>query len=172
MPRSRGAKPTKRARTSRVFTSGTAALLAAAFGASMSSAENDPAEPIDEQHRCLALTMYFEARSEGPEGMRAVGSVVLNRVESDSFPSTVCEVVYQGGETPPCQFSWWCDGKSDVPRDRAQWELALRVAAEMLEDRGEDPTGGALFFHRSGIPMPWNVERTRTVEIHGHVYYR
>src|SRR5690606_12134674 len=172
MPRSRGAKPTKRARTSRVFTSGTAALLAAAFGASMSSAENDPAEPIDEQHRCLALTMYFEARSEGPEGMRAVGSVVLNRVESEHFPSTVCEVVKEGGETPPCQFSWWCDGKSDVPRNAEQWQTALAVAAALLEDRGEDTTHGALFFHAASISVPWRAERTKTAEILGHIYYR
>ncbi|MFO7286878.1 MAG: cell wall hydrolase [Gammaproteobacteria bacterium] len=149
-----------------------AALTMATTGNIPDVAHADDAADLDEERRCLALTMYFEARSEGLEGMRAVGAVVLNRVESDLFPSTICEVVHQGGETPPCQFSWWCDGKSDVPRDRAQWELALRVAAEMLEDRGEDPTGGALFFHRSGIPMPWNVERTRTVEIHGHVYYR
>ncbi len=146
------------------------ALIAARDGSTDARAENGMS--LDEQRRCLALTMYFEARSEGPEGMRAVGSVVLNRVESDSFPSTVCEVVYQGGETPPCQFSWWCDGKSDVPRDREQWEIALALAAEMLEDRGDDPTGGALFFHSAAIPTPWRVERTRTVQILGHVYYR
>src|SRR5690606_11867374 len=92
-----------------------------------------------EQHRCLALSMYWEARSEGPQGMRAVGSVVLNRVESDAFPSTPCDVVYEGGETPPCQFSWWCDGRSDSPSDEEQWEVALRLAAEMLSDRGDDP---------------------------------
>jgi|SRR5690554_3066867 len=148
------------------------ALTAAAAGTGSTEARAEDGAAVDEHHRCLALTMYFEARSEGPEGMRAVGSVVLNRVESDSFPSTICGVVHEGGETPPCQFSWWCDGKSDVPRDREQWEIALAVAAEMLEDRGDDPTGGALFFHSVGIPTPWRVERTRTTQILGHVYYR
>src|SRR5690606_1423544 len=131
-----------------------------------------PETPIPEEQRCLALAMYFEARGEGPEGMRAVGAVVLNRVESDLFPSTPCAVVKEGGESPPCQFSWWCDGKSDVPRDEERWQEALEVAAVMLEDRGEDPTHGALFFHRSGISVPWLADRRRTTESFGHVFYR
>jgi hypothetical protein len=116
--------------------------------------------------------MYFEARSEGPEGMRAVGSVVLNRIASDEFPGTACAVVYEGGETPPCQFSWWCDGRSDAPTNSEHWETALALAAEMLEERGDDPTDGALFFHSADIPVPWQLERKRTVQILGHVYYR
>ncbi len=135
-------------------------------------AEVDSMDPIDEQQHCLALSMYFEARSEGPEGMRAVGSVVLNRVEHEEFPSTPCDVVKEGGETPPCQFSWWCDGKSDVPTEEDLWRTALDLAAVMLDDRGEDPTHGALFFHSSQIDVPWQIERTRTAEILGHIYYR
>lgn len=130
------------------------------------------ADSLDEHHRCLALAMYWEARSEGPEGMRAVGSVVLNRVESEDFPSTLCEVVHEGGETPPCQFSWWCDGRSDTPREPEQWQTASVVAAELLRDRGEDPTQGALFFHSAQIDVPWRVNRSRTVRILDHVYYR
>jgi N-acetylmuramoyl-L-alanine amidase len=149
-----------------------AALLAAAVSSPLPADEAPADAPIDEELRCLALALYFEARSEGPDGMHAVGSVVLNRIEHEEFPSTPCEVVKQGGETPPCQFSWWCDGKSDVPRDAEQWEIALAVAAALLEDRGEDPTHGALFFHSASISAPWRVERTWTATIHGHVYYR
>jgi len=131
-----------------------------------------PDGTLGEDQRCLALSMYWEARGEGPEGMRAVGSVVLNRVESEDFPDTPCEVVYQGGETPPCQFSWWCDGRSDTPRDAEQWRTALTLAAELLAHRGDDPTRGALFFHSADIPVPWRVERARTARIRNHVYYR
>ncbi len=124
------------------------------------------------EQRCLALSMYWEARSEGVEGMRAVGSVVLNRIASADFPDTVCGVVYQGGETPPCQFSWWCDGRSDVPRERDQWQTALKLAEKMLASRGKDPTDGALFFHHAKLPVPWRIKRTRTVRILNHIYYR
>ena len=110
---------------------------------------------LDSARQCVALAMYWEARGEGRPGMVAVGSVVMNRVRSDEFPDTPCDVVYQGGETPPCQFSWWCDGKSDRPQNQVQWSLALNTATEVLAERTDDPTGGALFFRStaaSGSP--------------------
>jgi len=118
----------------------------------------------------MALAMYWEARGEGRLGMVAVGSVVMNRVRSDAFPDTPCSVVYQGGETPPCQFSWWCDGKSDRPQNKAQWDAALNTAAEVLADPAVDPTQGALFFHSTAIRKPW--QRERTTQIGGHIFYR
>ena len=50
---------------------------------------------IAESILCIALNVYFEARSEELPGKVAVGSVVMNRVESPIFPDTACEVVYQ-----------------------------------------------------------------------------
>jgi spore germination cell wall hydrolase CwlJ-like protein len=149
-----------------------AAVATCASGFSGPAASQTSSGEVSDDQRCLALSMYFEARSEGPEGMRAVGSVVLNRIASDEFPDTACAVVYEGGETPPCQFSWWCDGRSDAPTNSEHWETALALAAEMLEERGDDPTDGALFFHSADIPVPWQLERKRTVQILGHVYYR
>ncbi len=102
--------------------------------------------------------------------MLAVGSVILNRVADERFPSQACEVVYQGGETPPCQFSWWCDGKSDRPTNRAEWLTALSVAETLLTERPPDATGGALFFHSASMQSPW--ERPKTAQIGNHVFYR
>ena len=121
------------------------------------------------QH-CVALAMYWEARGEGNRGMLAVGSVVLNRVEDDRFPNSVCGVVYQGGEIPPCQFSWWCDGKSDRPTNGALWSSSLTLADELLTARPRDLTGGALFFHNTSIRPPWR--REQTTRIGNHVFYR
>jgi spore germination cell wall hydrolase CwlJ-like protein len=151
--------------------------IAAAAVQSPGSWGQDLVETVDndvvvDELRCLALSLYWEARSEGEEGMIAVGSVVLNRVEHDEFPSTVCGVVYQGGETPPCQFSWWCDGKSDQPIEPEMWQLAVSVAESMLSEAPKDPTGGALFFHSADIAVPWRIERTLTARILRHVYYR
>ena len=58
------------------------------------------AEGLSEDARCLALSMYWEAKDEGREGMRAVGAVVLNRRAHEEFPDTPCAVVREGGETP------------------------------------------------------------------------
>lgn len=120
---------------------------------------------------CLARSAYFEARDQGREGMEAVVSVILNRLDHPEFPDDVCAVIEEGGETPPCQFSWWCDGKSDQPTDDGQWELARSVAADALTNAPEDRTRGALFFHAQGIDVGWE-DREPTVTIGGNVFYR
>ena len=130
-------------------------------------------QPDADPRQCLALALYWEAGGEGREGMAAVASVVLNRRAHPDFPSAVCEVVYQGGTDPGCQFRFWCDGKSDTPRDAGIWALAREIAAETLEGRTADPTGGALFFHSAALgAAPWRRPRERTVQIGQHVYYR
>ena len=60
-----------------------------------------PPEVDKEQHKCLALNIYHEARSESMEGQIAVAQVTLNRVAHSEWPSTICEVVSE-----PKQFSW------------------------------------------------------------------
>ena len=55
----------------------------------------------ENQLECMALNIYHEARGEEPLGQVAVAQVVMNRVQHDWFPDTICDVVYQGS-----QFSW------------------------------------------------------------------
>ena len=122
--------------------------------------------------RCLALTVYWEARAEGRKAMEAVAWVALNRRKNPNFPNTICEVVREGGENPPCQFSYWCDGEPDTPQNQDVWTLAKEIAAQMLENPPRDPTGGALFFHSVELAPPWTKKRKRTVEIGRHIFYR
>ncbi|MEM1231007.1 MAG: cell wall hydrolase [Pseudomonadota bacterium] len=125
-----------------------------------------------EQAHCLALSMYWEAKAEGRAGMRAVGHVILNRMASPRFPDTPCAVVYEGGETPPCQFSWYCDGRSDKPTEATNWATAQGLAQELLEGKLRDTTGNAVFFHATRLKTPWKVPRTKTVTIGKHVFYK
>jgi N-acetylmuramoyl-L-alanine amidase len=81
-------------------------------------------------------------------------------------------VVKDGGEEPPCQFAWWCDGKSDLPTEHRSWILAERLARAMLSEPARDATRGALFFHSTSIATPWVRKRERTVQIGRHVFYR
>jgi N-acetylmuramoyl-L-alanine amidase len=130
-----------------------------------------PLRKVDAGSRqCLAEAIYWEARGEGEDGMLAVSSVVLNRVEDERFPNTVCEVIREGGEDPPCQFSWWCDGKSDYPTDRAQWGEIIELANTFLATRPKDTTEGALFYHAASIKTPWR--RELTAQIGNHIFYR
>jgi N-acetylmuramoyl-L-alanine amidase len=147
-----------------------AALCALAF-ADLGLISRAEAHEASQEH-CLALALYWEARAEGPHGMLAVASVILNRVRHPQFPDSICEVVKEGGESPPCQFSWWCDGRSDQPTEARPWWRAKAVAKAVLNRPIHDTTLGALFFHADYIRKPWRVPRTRTVQVGAHIFYR
>ena len=157
-----------------VLSLGACASHEAVPGTTATKARPTPPEvPVSRRDKeCMALNLYWEARGEGRKGMLAVGWVVLNRVDSQHFPDTVCAVVYQGGEQPPCQFSWWCDGRSDRPRDYASWRASLAVAEELLSDPPPDITRRSLFYHSTSIAYPWKRERVRTAQVGRHVFYR
>src|SRR5690606_21735492 len=71
---------------------------------------------------CLTQAVYYEARGEGRDGMRAVAQVVLNRVRHPAFPKSVCGVVFQGaGRRTGCQFSFTCNGSMRGRVNRAAW---------------------------------------------------
>jgi len=127
----------------------------------------------DDPVSCLALTIYHEARGESLSGQLAVGYVVMNRTRSGIFPADVCDVVRQGGERRnECQFSWWCDGLSDRPRDAAALRASYVLAAEIYNGCVSDPTAGALWFHRIGLKPAWSKTSGRGQRIDSHVFYR
>jgi spore germination cell wall hydrolase CwlJ-like protein len=127
----------------------------------------------DQDIRCLALNLYFEARSEGDAGMVAVGWVVLNRVADATYPNTVCEVIHQGGEQPPCQWNWWCDGRSDRPTEPQAWAQAQQIAQRLLSEPPPDPTHGALWFHNASVARPdWLKVKQQSAHIGDHLFYK
>ena len=79
----------------------------------------DPAgaSPLDDAITCMARSIYWEAKGKSSVDMEAVASVIMNRLGHEGFPDTVCAVVKQGSESKNCQFSWWCDGRSDQVQD-------------------------------------------------------
>ena len=94
------------------------------------------------QMRCLAEAIYFESRSEPEEGQAAVAQVVLNRVRSGIYPTTVCGVVYQDRNRPfACQFTFACEGKSLRIEEPGPWAVATRIAAGRGERRKLQPQG-------------------------------
>ena len=122
---------------------------------------------------CLALNIYWEARSEPRLGQIAVAAVTLNRVADPGFPDTVCGVVRQGEERGRnlCQFSWHCDGMDDRPRNPAAWQHAQRLARLAFAGQLPDPTGGALWFHSDQVHPDWE-DMTPIRQIGTHIFYR
>lgn len=130
------------------------------------------AEELSDNAYCLAQNMYHEARGEDIAGLVAVGNVVLNRVLSKRFPNTICEVVRQGGESRnKCQFSWWCDGRSDTMKDKAAWKMMVWIAKKLLDRSIGDNTNGSLFYHTVSVDPYWNDSMTPKMRLGTHIFY-
>ena len=123
---------------------------------------------------CLALNVYYEARSEPMDGQYAVAHVVLNRVADDSFPDDACKVVKQGYHKGRhrCQFSWYCDGKSDKPKDNMSWIVAQVVAYNTLYGYHKDNTHGATHYHATYVNPWWRKHYDKTVAHGSHIFYK
>jgi hypothetical protein len=127
----------------------------------------------DAAWRCLAEALYFEARGESLAGMVAVGEVVLNRVDSDAYPDSVCGVVKQGtGELHRCQFSYNCDGLPERVSEADAWDRVARVARVMLDGHPRLLTLGATHYHADHVRPRWSRVFERTAEIGEHIFYR
>lgn len=100
----------------------------------------------------LAHLIYAEAGTEPYEGQVAVAAVVLNRLASPHFPSTVEGIVFE-----PRAFQPVSNGQL--------WRGTSETARRALEDalRGWDPTNGALYFYNPRLVSPNNWIRTRKV---------
>lgn len=129
-------------------------------------------EPLDDAITCLARTVYWEARGEATVDMEAVANVVMNRLGHEGFPNTICSVVRQGQERGSCQFSWWCDGRSDQAKEDASYTTAKEIARKALNLQLTDRTGGALYFHQRNATPGWAAEYTKTAGIGEFVFYK
>jgi len=113
--------------------------------------------------------------------------VTMNRVEDNRFPNTVCEVVYEGLHRrswkdssvlvpirDKCQFSWYCDGKSDkFPKyDEEAVMVAHEIANSILTTKYMDYTGGAVFYHADYVYPSWARQKEKTIEIDDHIFYK
>ena len=125
------------------------------------------------QWECLAEALYFEARGETVRGMFAVGEVILNRVDNDSYPNTLCNVINQGtGRKYGCQFTYTCDGKAEVIAEPASWERVGKVARILLDGVPRQLTGGATHYHTKAVNPSWAQRFPRTATIGSHHFYR
>tara|TARA_R100000541_G_scaffold17930_1_gene27736 strand:- start:79 stop:471 length:393 start_codon:yes stop_codon:yes gene_type:complete len=123
---------------------------------------------------CLALNVYHESRSEPMIGQYAVANVVLNRVQSTKWPNNICSVVYQGLHKGKhkCQFSWYCDGKSDKAHEEVSWARALVVADNVMRGKVPDLTKGATHYHAVYVQPYWSALLKTTVTYGSHKFYK
>ena len=145
-----------------------------------------PTYSPSEHIQCLAMNMYHEARDQGTAGKLAVSAVVLNRVNDSRFPNTICEVVKQGPTRKSwrdpavsypirnkCQFSWYCDGLSDKPKNLKQYNDFFSFALMIIQGKVRllDITDGALWYHADYVRPDWSYHKKVTTEIGDHIFY-
>ena len=151
----------------------------------------------DPEALCMALNIYYESRSDNLAGQYAVADVVLNRMHDDRYPNTVCEVIKEGPvreswktkQDPDlsesdriynpvrnmCQFSWYCDGKSDEPKDETGWAQAQYVAGNiMYNGKYRGISEGATHYHATYVKPKWRFDRgmNHIGRIGSHIFYR
>ncbi len=122
---------------------------------------------------CLTQAVYYEARGEGRDGMKAVAQVVLNRARHPAFPKTICSVVYQGANRGSgCQFSFTCNGAMRGAVNRAAWNRARDVAAKALSGQVFAAVGNATHFHTTAVSPSWRNNLVRVNQVGDHLFYR
>jgi uncharacterized protein YgiM (DUF1202 family) len=137
-----------------------AAAEAAAQAAQQSSAatvQNASVAASVDEVTLLAALIQCEAGNECYEGQVAVGAVVMNRVRSGGYPSSIYGVIYQSGQFPPA-------ARGQVASIAANGPKASCVQAAQAALGGLDNTGGAHGFARASSGRAG-------VVIGNHVFY-
>ena len=138
---------------------------------------------IAEMLMCLALNVYHESKNQSLIGQYAVAQVTLNRVKDERFPNNICDVVKQGltykwnPDIPirnKCQFSWYCDGKSDTPKEKDAWDTAMMVANHVFYRKVDDLVDGATHYHADWMEKypKWSKKYVKKVTIDQHIFYK
>ncbi|WP_245975309.1 spore cortex-lytic enzyme [Oceanobacillus chungangensis] len=108
----------------------------------------------------MANAVYGEARGEPYEGQVAVAAVILNRVESASFPDTVAGVIFE-----PRAFTAVADGQIWLtPNERAKEAVIDAI-------NGWDPSANATYyFNPDTATSPWIWTRPQIKKIGKHIF--
>lgn len=113
----------------------------------------------------LSRIIHAEAQGEPLTGKTAVGNVVLNRVESQDFPSTIPAVIFD--RVNGVQFQPTANGAIfNTPSERS-----LEAARQALN--GAEPVGASLYFYAPALSQgTWiTANRVYYTTIGGHRFY-
>jgi|TARA_R110002110_G_scaffold143911_1_gene332839 spore germination cell wall hydrolase CwlJ-like protein len=115
---------------------------------------------------CLSLALYHEARGEKLLGQLMVAKVIVNRVASPRWPSSMCNVITQDR-----QFSFYRKGKAPSPRDEVAWAKAQELAVQIINNPDILPYTIADHYHTVDVHPVWRRKLYRIVRIGKHIFY-
>ena len=116
-----------------------------------------------EQLYCGAQNIYHESRGESSWGQIAVANVVRNRVASEHYPNTICEVVWQSK-----QFSWTDDEISDEPKNRKAFVKA--VWFNLISGMMDKTKGATHYYAHNKVDPFWAKVMVVTTVIGNHTF--
>lgn len=124
------------------------------------TAKNTPNGYSQNDIQLMANAVYGEARGEPYTGQVAVAAVILNRLDSATFPNTVSGVIFE-----PRAFTAVADGQIWLtPNDTAK-------KAVLDAMNGWDPTGNALYyFNPDTATSAWIWTRPQIKKIGKHIF--
>ena len=99
------------------------------------------------EKECLMRAMYFESNRSSPEGMLAVGTVVMNRLHDARYPKSVCGVVGQKNQFAPGVLTKKMTDSGAV--------LAAHLADQILRGARHPGVRNAQHFHTAGLRFPY-----------------
>ena len=100
------------------------------------------------EKECMMRAMYFESNRSSAEGMLAVGTVVMNRVNDPRYPKSVCGVVGQKNQ--------FAQGVLTRKMTDSGAVLASQVADQVLRGARHPGVQNAQHFHTAGLRFPYN----------------
>lgn len=122
----------------------------------------------------MARTAWGEARGEGPEGMRAVCHVIMNRANKGGWwGSSVVQVAQK-----PWQFSAWNENDPNRAKLQAvndndpEFRQALEIAEAVYNGELEDSTDGATHYHANWMRPAWADDALISAQIGQHTFYK
>ncbi|SFB54552.1 Cell Wall Hydrolase [Rhizobium sp. NFR07] len=129
----------------------TASVDAKAKSTKLATADSGQSKTVysytTKDRECLKRAMYFESKRTSEKGFIAVGSVVMNRLTSGIYPSSICGVVTQKNQFAPGVMTRKMD--EDTAPD-------LNKAADAVLKGARHPdVKSAMFFHTKGLSFPY-----------------
>ncbi len=100
------------------------------------------------EKECMMRAMYFESNRSSPDGMLAVGTVVMNRLHDSRYPHSVCGVVGQKNQ--------FAQGVLTKKMTDSGAILASQMADQVLAGARHPGVQNAQHFHTAGLRFPYN----------------
>ncbi|WP_052025865.1 cell wall hydrolase [Phyllobacterium sp. YR531] len=111
---------------------------------------------------CLERAMFFESNRSSQDGLEAVGTVVMNRLDAGKWGNSICSVVGQKGQFAP--------GVLSRPMKSAALPDVQAAADAVLKGKRNPQVKNAMYFHTAGLRFPYK-NMHYTVVAGGNAFY-